>query len=578
VLDRIVPGYYHRLDEAGSIATSTCCQNTATEHAMMGKLMIDSVVTWAKEYKVDGFRFDLMGHHSKQNLLDVRAALDELTLAADGVDGSQIYLYGEGWNFGEVADNARFVQATQLEMAGTGVGTFSDRLRDAVRGGGPFDGGTALVTNQGFVNGLWYDPNEQAMPEGDALAELLLSADQIRVGMAGNLADYTFVDRTGASVTGSQVDYNGAPAGYTADPQENIVYIAAHDNQTLFDIGQYHHPLTTSTADRVRAQNVGNSIVALAQGVPFLHAGQDLLRSKSMDRDSYNSGDWFNRLDLTYQTNNWGVGVPIQDVNGDNWPLIEPRLRNLPAPQPDDIAFATAVTQEWFRIRTSSPLFRLETAAEIQDRLTFANTGPSQTPGLIVMSIRDDVDGLADLDPMWEGVEVLVNATDEPVSHTDPSRVGAPVELHPVLVGSVDDVVRSATFDPATGTFSIPARTTAVFVDLGPDLTPPVGTAELVEIEQHGNWGRYRVEVTCTDDRGDATGTATVNGVAVEDGDIVTLIDHPHRSSWVRTEDGTFIWGATFELTVTCTDGSGNTSTTSTTLDIVDRGRPPGAT
>ena len=81
VLDRIVPGYYHRLLEDGTLATSTCCANTATEHAMMEKLMVDSIVTWARDYKVDGFRFDLMGHHSKANLLAVRAALDELTLA-----------------------------------------------------------------------------------------------------------------------------------------------------------------------------------------------------------------------------------------------------------------------------------------------------------------------------------------------------------------------------------------------------------------------------------------------------------------------------------------------------------------
>ena len=116
---------------------------------MMEKLLIDSVVTWAREYKVDGFRFDLMGHHSKQNMLNLRAALDALTLKKDGVDGKSIYLYGEGWNFGEVANNARFVQATQANMAGTGIGTFNDRLRDAVRGGGPFDGGDDLVTQPG---------------------------------------------------------------------------------------------------------------------------------------------------------------------------------------------------------------------------------------------------------------------------------------------------------------------------------------------------------------------------------------------------------------------------------------------
>jgi pullulanase/glycogen debranching enzyme len=92
VLDRIVPGYYHRLLEDGAVANSTCCANTATEHAMMEKLMVDSIVTWAREYKVDGFRFDLMGHHSRANMLAVRAALDELTLAKDGVDGSKIYV------------------------------------------------------------------------------------------------------------------------------------------------------------------------------------------------------------------------------------------------------------------------------------------------------------------------------------------------------------------------------------------------------------------------------------------------------------------------------------------------------
>src|SRR5690606_41007183 len=98
VLDKVVPGYYHRQNPTtGSVETSTCCQNVATEHAMAGKLMVDSVVTWAKDYRVDGFRFDLMGHHSKQNMLDVRAALDELTLAEDGVDGESVYLYGEGW-------------------------------------------------------------------------------------------------------------------------------------------------------------------------------------------------------------------------------------------------------------------------------------------------------------------------------------------------------------------------------------------------------------------------------------------------------------------------------------------------
>ena len=157
ILDRIVPGYYQRLDPAtGAVETSTCCSNTATEHLMMGKLLVDSVLTWATQYKVDGFRFDLMGHQPKALMVRLRRELDALTRKRDGVDGERIFLYGEGWNFGEVADNARFVQASQLNMAGTGIATFSDRLRDAVRGGGPFDADPGV---QGFASGLFTDPN-----------------------------------------------------------------------------------------------------------------------------------------------------------------------------------------------------------------------------------------------------------------------------------------------------------------------------------------------------------------------------------------------------------------------------------
>ena len=311
VLDRIVPGYYHRLNDSGVVETSTCCANTASEHNMMEKLMVDSVVTWAKQYKVDGFRFDLMGHHMVSNMLKVRAALDALTLAQDGVDGKSIYMYGEGWNFGEVADNARGVNATQLNLAGTGIGTFNDRSRDAVRGVGPFDGGRGCWRSRASPTActMIQTPLSPGTP-AEQLNRLLLQTDQIKVGMAGNLANYTFIDRNGNLVTGAEVDYNGSPAGYNLDPQEDISYVEAHDNQTLFDINVYAAPQTTSMADRVRMQIVGLSTIVLGQGVPFIHAGSDMLRSKSLDRNSFNSGDWFNTLDLSLQTNNFGVGLP----------------------------------------------------------------------------------------------------------------------------------------------------------------------------------------------------------------------------------------------------------------------------
>jgi pullulanase-type alpha-1,6-glucosidase len=458
ILDRIVPGYYHRLSATGAVETSTCCANTATEHRMMGKLMVDSVVTWAREYKVDGFRFDLMGHHSKANMLAVRAALDALTLRRDGVDGRKIYLYGEGWNFGEVANDARFVQATQLNMANTGIGTFSDRLRDAARGGGPFDEDPRI---QGFATGLHTDPNGAAVngSEGDQLARLLLYQDQIKVGLTGNLAGYRFVDRNGQAVTGAQVDYNGQPAGYAADPSETITYVDAHDNETLFDVLQYKLPQATSMSDRVRMNTLGLATTAFAQGPSFWHAGNDLLRSKSMDRNSYDSGDWFNRIDWTGRDSTWGAGLPPRADNASKWGYMRPLLAD-PALEPHsaDVRAAHRQALDLLRIRFSSPLFRLGSAEAIQQRLTF----PAGGPGVIVMSLSDR--GGRDLDPRWEGVVVVFNASDETTAQPVPSQAGAHYRLHPVQAQGSDPVVRGSSYDARTGTFSVPPRSVAVFV------------------------------------------------------------------------------------------------------------------
>ncbi len=459
VLDRIVPGYYQRLSATGAVETSTCCSNTATEHAMMEKLMVDSVVTWATEYKVDGFRFDLMGHHSRANMEAVRAALDELTVAKDGVDGSSIYLYGEGWNFGEVADNARFRQATQLELFGAGIGTFSDRLRDAVRGGGPFDDDPRI---QGFASGLYTTPNESpanGMPD-QQLARLLLYHDQIKVGLAGNLRDYTFVDRTGATVTGADVDYNGQPAGYAADPGEVITYVDAHDNETIFDALTYKLPVPTSMADRVRMNTMALSTTALAQTPSFWHAGADILRSKSLDRNSYNSGDWFNRVDWSYQESTFGSGLPPAADNSSKWVYMRPLLAS-PAlkPGPADISVAHASALDLLRLRFSSPLFRLGSAELIQQRVAFPTGGPDQIPGVIVMTI-DDVGG-SDLDADRERLVVVWNAT--PDSQTVNVAGAGSLVLHPVQVSGSDDVVKQTTV--GADTVTVPARTVAVLED-----------------------------------------------------------------------------------------------------------------
>ncbi|MEL7313009.1 MAG: pullulanase-type alpha-1,6-glucosidase [Pseudomonadota bacterium] len=459
VLDKVVPGYYHRLNDTGYIETSSCCANTATEHYMMEKLMLDSLRVWAEDYKVDGFRFDLMGHHTKANIENARDMLQSMTLENNGVDGEAIYLYGEGWNFGEVANDARFEQATQVNMGrGTGVGSFNDRMRDAVRGGGPFDSGEDHVRRQGFINGLYTDPNALNSGAAGELEELLRLTDWIRLGLAGTLADFQFEDRFGNIVSGRDIDYFGNPgAGYTSDPQEIINYAAAHDNETLFDISQYKLPLATSTDDRIRVLNLANSIIALSQGVPLFHAGQDIARSKSLDRNSFNSGDWFNFLDWTYYDNGWGRGLPPFGDNQANWEEQSTLLGNVSLADIDkrDIWRAKVHTNEMLRIRMSSPLFRLQTGQAVMDQVAFHNTGPGQIPGLIVMSLLGG-----------DGIEIVVvfNASPSGQSVRFSDAGNTDFRLHPIQKRSLDWVVRKSSYDGASQTFDVPARTTAVFV------------------------------------------------------------------------------------------------------------------
>ncbi|MBN9681100.1 MULTISPECIES: pullulanase-type alpha-1,6-glucosidase [unclassified Corallococcus] len=457
VLDRIVPGYYHRLSDEGNVEMSTCCQNTASENAMMEKLLIDSVVTWAKAYKVDGFRFDLMGHHMKSNMVKLRAVLDGLTVEKDGVDGKAIYVYGEGWDFGEVAGNARGTNATQANMAGTGIGSFNDRLRDGARGGGPFSG----LQEQGFITGLLSDPNGTNQgTDAEQKDKLLRYSDWIRVGLTGNLKDYSLVDRTGATVTGEGVDYNGAKAGYTLDPQEVITYVSAHDNETLFDAVQLKARRDLPMAERVRMHNLGISLVALGQGIPFFHAGDELLRSKSLDRNSYNSGDWFNKVDWTYQSNNWGVGLPPAADNQGNWGLFGPLLADAALkPTNADILRARDHFEEMLTLRKSSRLFRLRTGDEVKQLVRFENTGPGQIPGLIVMAMQDH-----GTNAEGKRAIVLFNGTDDAQTFKADGYKSLKLKLHPVLAASTDPVVRTSAYDAATGGFTVPARSTAVFV------------------------------------------------------------------------------------------------------------------
>ncbi|MCA1713663.1 MAG: DUF3372 domain-containing protein [Gammaproteobacteria bacterium] len=456
VLDRIVPGYYHRLDANGAVERSTCCDNTATEHRMMARLMIDSTLLWATQYRIDSFRFDLMGHQP-------RAVMETLKRRVDVAAGRDIHLIGEGWNFGEVADGARFVQASQLSLGRSGIGTFSDRARDAIRGGGPADKGEAMLAEQGYINGLVYAPNAHANPDRSA-ADLLHAADLVRVGLAGSLRDYVMTARDGTAKTLWQIDYKGQPGGYASQPGEVVNYVENHDNQTLFDINAFKLPRATSREDRARVQVLGMALNVFSQGVTYFHAGIDTLRSKSLDRNSFDSGDWFNRLDWNYRDNYFGTGLPRKEDNGADWALMRPLLADARIkPTPREIAFARDAFRDLLRIRASSTLFRLRSADDIRQRLRFYNTGPEQNP----MVIAGHLEGAGHPGAGFEEILYLVNVEETAQELLLPAERGKRYVLHPVhgSAGAADARPREAArYEADSGRFVVPPRTAVVYV------------------------------------------------------------------------------------------------------------------
>jgi len=456
VLDQIVPGYYHRLDANGAVATSTCCANTATENLMMGKLMIDSVVVWARDHAIDSFRFDLMGHQP-------RAVMEALKARVDAAAGREVQLLGEGWNFGEVADGARFVQASQLSLNGSGIATFSDRARDAVRGGSAGDSDARQVSAQGWINGLVYDRNALA-PANLGAADLMRAADLVRVGLAGSLRSYPLQTYRGETVPLERIDYNGQPAGYVSQPGEVVNYVENHDNQTLYDLNAFKLPLGTSAEDRARVQVLGIATTAFSQGIAYFHAGIDTLRSKSMDRNSYDSGDWFNRLDWTHADNFFGTGLPPRRDNGASWVLMRPRLADVALrPAPAQISFTRDAFRDLLRIRASSTLFRLRSAAEVGTRLRLLNTGPTQVPTVLVGHL--DGDGHAGAG--FRELLYFINVDPQAREIELPGEAGKDWRLHPVHrdpAAADSRPTAAARYDATGGRFTTPGRTALVWV------------------------------------------------------------------------------------------------------------------
>jgi hypothetical protein len=236
--------------------------------------------------------------------------------------------------------------------------------------------------------------------------------------------------------------------------------------------------------------------------------------------------------------------------------LADPAMK----PAPADVTTTAAHLREILAVRMSSPLFRLPTADDVAARVDFHNTGPGQVPGVVVMSISDTVG--ADLDENADGMWAVLNPTDTPVAFPVAALVGEDLILHPVQAASVDPVVRTAAFAPATGTMTVPARTTAVFVDQEPDVSAPEVTAALIQVSPNTTGRRtFEVAYACSDDRDPAPSIeATINGAPVVDGQHVVLVPSG-QNQWAIRDGVLHVWGQVFTLAVRCTDASGNAAT-----------------
>ncbi|MEK4602059.1 type I pullulanase [Bacillus sp. FSL L8-0099] len=242
---KLVPGYYYRYNEDGTFANGTGVGNdTASERKMMRKFMVDSVTYWAKEYNLDGFRFDLMGIHDYETMNEIRKAVDQ-------IDPS-IILHGEGWDLNTpLAAELKANQKNAEKMKG--IAHFNDNIRDGLKGS------VFEEKENGFVNG------KQNME------------DRIKKGITAG------------------IDYDTNSSTYQ-DPEQVLTYVEAHDNHTLWDKLELTNP-GDSAEVRKQMHKLSSSILLTSQGIPFLHAGQEFMRTKYGDHNSYKSPDSINQMD-----------------------------------------------------------------------------------------------------------------------------------------------------------------------------------------------------------------------------------------------------------------------------------------
>ena len=327
---RSVPGYYYRQNADGKFSDATGCGNeTASERAMMQKYIIESVCYWAQEYHVDGFRFDLMGVHDIETMNLISAALHKIN--------PNVFIYGEGWTAGgsPLEEEKRAIKRLTYKL--DNIAAFSDDIRDGVKG-------------------KWNDEHSVGFASGN-----LNVNEDVKFGIVA-ATQHPQIDY-------SKVSYSKTP--WAKEPFQCINYVSCHDNHTLYDKLKLSAKNATEE-ELIKMDKLSNAIVLTSQGVPFIHAGEEIIRTKNGVENSYKSPDEINEI-------NW--------LNKD---------KNISV---------FNYYQSFIALRKNHPAFRMSANAMIQEHLHFSK---SNEPGIISYQIIKNANG-----DKWKNIFVVFNGNKE---------------------------------------------------------------------------------------------------------------------------------------------------------------------